>query len=144
MALEFLRDNAYKLGGDPEKITVWGESAGKNFSFESIQNSHCFSQALRVLLYTIYLLILMALRPSEPLSRIPGQVQCRYFFKKVYDVQTLKMNPRLPVPPLETYDRPGGPFSLLLNLTGCAGRSNPIDCLREIHIQVGICNHELW
>ncbi|KAH9466362.1 hypothetical protein Pst134EB_001416 [Puccinia striiformis f. sp. tritici] len=83
--LKWLRLNIAAFGGDPDKITIWGQSAG----------------ALAVSTLVTYLYD----TPSSTLFRAA-----------IMDSGSPTSHT---VPPVHVYDRPGMPYSLLVNGTGC-------------------------
>ncbi|KAF9068993.1 alpha/beta-hydrolase [Rhodocollybia butyracea] len=95
MAFEFVQDNIAAFGGDPSKVTIWGQSAGAG----SVE-SHLLYPANRSL-----------------------------FRAAIADSST---GPFKSSPPAATYDKPGKPFSRLLEATGCTFGRKAIACLQSV------------
>ncbi|KIK62641.1 hypothetical protein GYMLUDRAFT_991661 [Collybiopsis luxurians FD-317 M1] len=95
MAFEFIQDNIAAFGGDPSKVTIWGQSAGAG----SVE-AHLLYPSNRTL-----------------------------FRAAMADSST---GPFKSSPPASTYDRPGLPFSRLLEATGCTFGPDAISCLQDV------------
>ncbi|KAK7044075.1 hypothetical protein VNI00_007791 [Paramarasmius palmivorus] len=95
-ALRFIRQNIGAFGGDPNKVTIWGQSAGAG--------------------------------SVEALFLFPGEEE-PMFRAGISDSST---GPFKSSPPPETYDKPGKPFTRILQATGCSAGPDAVDCLRSV------------
>ncbi|ESK95924.1 carotenoid ester lipase [Moniliophthora roreri MCA 2997] len=95
-ALRFLQQNIGAFGGDPEKVTIWGQSAGAG--------------------------------SVESLFLFPGKDE-KLFRAGISDSST---GPFKSSPPPETYDKPGKPFTRVLQATGCSAGPEAVNCLRDV------------
>lgn len=110
--LKWLKLNIQAFGGDPDKITIWGQSAG----------------ALSVATLVTYLYDTSA---------------ATLFRSAIMDSGSPTSHT---VPEVNVYDRPGMPYALLLQLTGCdAPKTSPksgsttsdqLECLRNLEYTV--------
>ncbi|KAF9068948.1 alpha/beta-hydrolase [Rhodocollybia butyracea] len=95
LAFEFVQDNIAEFGGDPSKVTIWGQSAGAG------------SVEAHLLYPTNRTLFRAAMADSS-------------------------VGPFKTSPPASTYDKPGKPFSRLLEATGCTFGPQAIACLLSV------------
>lgn len=94
-ALTFVQENIAAFGGDPAKVTIWGQSAGAG----SVE-AHVLFPATQSLFRAA-----MADSSTGPFKNSPDAT---------------------------TYDKPGKPFTRLLEATGCSAGNSAVACLQKV------------
>ncbi|KAF5349783.1 hypothetical protein D9758_010228 [Tetrapyrgos nigripes] len=128
LAMQFVNENIKAFGGDPSKVTIWGQSAGAG----SVQVAY---DAIRLCVQAHFIF-----PPPKPLFRAGISDSA---------VGPFKHNPNA-----GTFDQPDKPFGRLLTNTGCSFGPKALDCLRAVPFNrllnisntmiLGTLNMQLW